>query len=69
MRIRAAERAYFLRGGAGNFRPGADAPRPYIGDEFCERRLPGDKYLAELGGAGVLKGGRFTLVTPPLTDR
>jgi len=69
MKIKDYERAYFLRGGPRGFRAGGDAPRPYIGDEFCERRLPADGQLAGLRGAGVFKGGKFTLVTPPLTDR
>ena len=42
--------------------------RMYLGDEFCERRLPSDGLLAWLEQAGR-NIGAATLMTPFLTDR
>jgi len=61
------ETARFLRAApAEGFRlpPG----RMYLGDEFCERRLPSDGLLAWLEQAGR-NIGAVTLMTPFLTDR
>jgi len=41
--------------------------RMYVGDEFCERRLPSDGLLAWLEQAGR-DAGALTLMTPFLTD-
>jgi len=62
------ERAIFLRSAAQAPEILGRASRFYIGDEFCERRLPSERMLEELRRIGVMKGGRITLVTPPLGE-
>jgi hypothetical protein len=42
--------------------------RLYIGDEFCERRLPTPALLAKAVGWAEANGRKITLVTPSLSD-
>jgi len=51
-------------------RPASSLPpgRLYVGDETCERRLPGEELLAWLESECPAPGWPLTLATPPLTD-
>jgi hypothetical protein len=56
------------------FRPDLDPgacrgfDRLYLGSEFCERRLPGDRRLGEAAALCRERGMALTLVTPYLSD-
>jgi hypothetical protein len=64
------ERAVFLK--ELSFQPVSgrfdSSQRLYIGDEFCERRLPTPALLAKAAGWAAENGRKLTLVTPNLTD-
>jgi hypothetical protein len=69
MIVKPKERAVFLRGGAHDREALRRGARLYIGDEFCERRLPSNDALERWRRIGALEDDRITLVTPPLTGR
>lgn len=47
---------------------GASAGRMYLGNEFCERLLPGTRALGVACRQAAASWGGLTLVTPPVSD-
>lgn len=65
--MNAKERAVFRRKIEASSVPGTEQV-VYIGDEFCERRLPAPEALVEALDACAAAGRRLCLATPCLTD-